>query len=199
MKTILSFLIISFLISCTSSTTKQVQPENKDKKFGQQLIHQGFLKYSDSTQLTKLEKGLLTNFDIYNRANAKIFDIDAEELAEFNFDFFLPEMNKMLEKRNLQLNIQLLPEKNDSYSILINNEEVLLYKKNEMENYSFWDKAPRNFFKKINQLLKQKGRDEVFYLMYGGNDLHAILLTKAQHNTIISYYAKIKREQPYLP
>ena len=56
----------------------------------QSLIDKGFLKYADSSKVDSLKTQLISSFDIYEDENFKIAHIDAEELAEFSFDFFLP-------------------------------------------------------------------------------------------------------------
>ena len=71
--------------------------------------------------------------------------------------------------------------------------------KNELDNKTFWDTAPRNFFKKVNQILKAKNIDEQFYLLYGWNDLHTMLLTDKQFSIISDYYKDNEKERPYKP
>ena len=41
--------------------------------------------------------------------------------------------------------------------------------------------------------------EEQFYLLYGGNDLHAILLTQKQLSIIEKYYKNKSPEIPYKP
>jgi len=68
--------------------------ESDKIKFAAELIDNDFLKYPDSLNIDSLKIQILSEFDIYDDNNFKIVHIDAEELAEFNFDFFLPKLNK---------------------------------------------------------------------------------------------------------
>ena len=71
-------------------------PKSDKRNYATELIDQGFLKYADSTKFDSLKTQLSNSFDIYEDENFKIAHIDAEELAEFSFDFFLPSLNKIL-------------------------------------------------------------------------------------------------------
>ena len=201
--TILFFLI--FLISCKqkeqiqNSSELNVNSEKSDSIYGEKLIENDFLKYADNSKVESLKKQLISNFDIYDDDNLKIAHIDAEELAEFSFDFFLPQLNEILEKRNVSLAVKLADDYEKTNDIIINGEKLNLYTKKELDNQTFWDTAPRNFFKKVNEMLKEQEMDEQFYLLYGGNDLHTILLTDKQFLIISEYYKDSEREKPYRP
>jgi len=67
-----------------------------------------------------------------------------------------------------------------SNEVFLNGEKIQLYAKAELENSDFWDTDSRTFFKKLNELLKKKSINESFFLLYNGNDLHALLLTDKQ-------------------
>lgn len=170
-----------------------------DSIYATELIDNDFLKYVDSSKIDSLKAKLKNSFDIYDDNNLKIAHIDAEELAEFHFDFFLPRINKMLEKRNANLTVNTANDYEKTNDIIINGEKLNLYTKKELDNLTFWDTAPRNFFKKINEILKAKNLDEEFYLLYGGNDLHTILLTDKQFSIISEYYKDNEKEKPYKP
>ena len=201
--TILFFLI--YLISCDqnaqtqNSTKPNKNVEKLDSIYGRKLIDNDFLKYSNNSKIDSLKTQLIKNFDIYNDENFKIVHIDAEELAEFSFDFFLPQLNKILEKRSVNLTVKSADDYQKSYDIIINGEKLNLYTQKEHDNQTFWDTAPRNFFKKVNEILDSKNIDEHFYLLYGGNDLYTILLTDKQFLIISEYYKDNKNEKPYKP
>ena len=173
--------------------------QKSDSIYATELIDNDFLKYVDSSKKDSLKTELKKSFDIYDEDNFKIIHIDAEELAEFSFDFFLPQLNKMLEKRNVNLTVKTANDYENSNNIIINGEKLNLYTKKELDNQTFWDTAPRNFFKKVNELLKAKNSDEQFYLLYGGNDLHTLLLTDKQFSIISKYYKNNEKEKPYKP
>ena len=181
----------------------QTQNDNmvkSDKRnYATQLIDNGFLKYVDSSKVDSLKDQMTNSFDIYEDDNFKIAHIDAEELAKFSFDFFLPSLNKILSKRDIKLSAQKLNNDDNSFEALINGDTTQLYTQNELTNNTFWDSAPRNFFRKVNEILKAKNSDEQFYLLYGGNDLHTMLLTDKQFSIIADYYKGSAKETPYKP
>ncbi len=166
---------------------------------GAQLLDSGFLDYADSSKLDSLKSGLVNSFDIYDKANNKIAHIDAEELAEFSFGFFLPRLNEMLAKREFELKVQTADDYSTSNDILLNKERIRLYTRTELEKGIFWNSASRSFFKEINRQLGIKKITESFYLLYEGNDLHVLLLTASQHRIIAEKYKNEPKEIPYLP
>ena len=198
---LLSLLFFTFiLVSCNpKAQTKNDNMQKSDSIYATELIDNDFLKYVDNSKKDSLKTELKKSFDIYDEDNFKIIHIDAEELAEFSFDFFLPQLNKMLEKRNVNLTVKTANDYENSNNIIINGEKLNLYTKKELDNQTFWDTAPRNFFKKVNELLKAKNSDEQFYLLYGGNDLHTLLLTDKQFSIISEYYKNNEKEKPYKP
>lgn len=161
------------------------------------LVDAEFLKYAETSNIDSLMKFSA----IYDSENNKFCMIDAEELAEFNFDFFVPKINKMLKKRNsnLYLHVKTTEDLKKNNNILINGEEVKLYTHSELKNENFWGIASRNFFKKVNQILERKNINEKFYLLYGGNDLATILLTEEQFELIKNFYKNNETEIPYKP
>ena len=189
--------MILFLLSCKPSS-KEKENINMNSP-ADRLIENDFLKYADSTEAERLREALKTSFDIYDEKNYRIAVIDAEELAELSFDFFLPALNKILSKRDIELIVETLPETEQTHDIMINKDTVRLFTDEELRNGDFGDTAPRNFFKKVNQILADKNSDERFYLLYGWNDLHAMLLTSKQQSIIAEYYKNKPKEVPYIP
>jgi hypothetical protein len=164
-----------------------------------ELIANGFLKYADSSRVQELEAELKNSFDLYDADNFRIVHVDAEELAEFSFDFFLPSLNEILAKRQFELVVSKLNADDSSFDILLNGSVVTLYDEEDLRSWNFWDVASRVFFKELNKQLITKGLDEQFCLFYGGNDLHAMLLTDKQYSLIADYYKKLPKEAPYKP
>lgn len=197
-KLFLFFLTILFSLSQNAHTQNQ-NIQKLDSIYGKELIENDFLKYAETSKIDSLKKDLKDSFNIYDEANFKIAHIDAEELAEFTFSFFLPRLNKMLAKRSLYLIVETTSDYEKTNNILINGEKINLYTKQELDNLTFWDTAPRNFFKKVNQILKTKNSEEQFYLLYGGNDLHVLLLTEKQFLLITEYYKDNEKNKPYTP
>jgi len=201
MKQLALLFFTIFLISCKQNPQTQsdnMQQSNRGN-YAVELINNDFLKYADSSKIDTLKTGLLNAFDIYEDDNFRIVHIDAEELAEFSFDFFLPSLNKILAKRDIKISAQQLDNNTNSYEALINGDTVQLYTQKDLDNEIFWDTASRHFFQKVNEVLKTKNNSEQFYLLYGGNDLHAILLTDKQLSIIADYYNSKPSEIPYKP
>lgn len=201
MKTLILIFLSTLLLSC-SSTKENSQIEKsiiENNKYGNELIKEDFLKFANTQKIDSVKIEIINSFDIYNEETYKFASIDAEELAEFNFEFFLPQLNKILEKRNVTLTVKTTNDYETTSNILVNNERINLYTKQELDNKTFWDAAPRNFFKKVNEILKSNNSDEKFYLLYGGNDLSTLLLTEKQFQIIKNYYKNNPKDIPYLP
>lgn len=196
-------LLLCLVISVSCNQYSQTKNDNKLKsdktKYAAELIDNDFLKYADSVTFDSLKTQLINEFDIYDDSNFKIVHIDAEELAEFNFDFFLPNLNKILSKRNINISAQKVNNHDNSFDVLINGEQIRLYTQSELDNYSFWDTSSRNFFRQVNKIMKLNNSNEQFYLLYGGNDLHILLLTDKQFSIITDYYKDNDKEKPYKP
>ncbi len=92
-----------------------------------------------------------------------------------------------------------LNDDDHSFDIVLNGDTLQLYTQSELDNNTFWDSAPRNFFRKLNEQLSAQKIDEQFYLLYGGNDLHVMLLTAKQRAIIAAYYKQDPKEIPYKP
>ncbi len=200
MKHVIILLFSTILISCNQNVqTQKDNMQKSDSIYATELIDNEFLKYADSSKLDSLKTQLKNSFDIYDDENYKITHIDAEELAEFSFDFFIPNLNRLLEERQVNLSVKKLNSDDNSFDIVINEDTIQLYSNNDLDNSIFWDTAPRNFFKKANEILKTKNIDEQFYLLYGGNDLHTLLLTDKQFSIISEYYKNNDKERPYKP
>jgi hypothetical protein len=195
---ILVFSITLFSCSQNAQTQNNKMPKS-DRNYATELIDNGFLKYADSSKVGSLKTQLTNSFDIYEDDNFKIAHIDAEELAEFSFDFFLPNLNKILSRRDIKLTAQKLNNDDNSFDALINDDTIQLYTQNDLDNNTFWDTASRNFFRKVNEILKEKNSNEQFYLLYGGNDLHTLLLTDKEFSIISDYYKGNDKEKPNKP
>lgn len=194
------FIILYSLLGCSQSKDKKIYTENlTTRNLGAELIKNGFLQYANQLKIDTLKNEIEKHFYICNEETYKFAHIDAEELAEFNFEFFLPQINKMLEKRNVSLTIKTTENYKNTFKISLNGEEFDLYLKKGIENYKFWESAPQNFFREVNKILRKKRKDEKFYLLYGGNDLSVLLLTENQFEIINRKYINEPNEIPYLP
>lgn len=191
------FLFLCF--SCSPDKTTDDANALLDNIHGNKLIAAGFLMYADTAKIDSLADQVITSFDIYDEQINKNLHIDAEELAEFQFDFFLPKLNMILSKRNFTLDVKTAENYETSNEVLLNSEKIQLYTKDDLEKNDFWDKASRTFFRKLNELLKKQNINESFFLVYTGNDLHTLLLTDDQFNIIAARFGNDPKETPYRP
>lgn len=192
--------VLSALFIFVSCNQSQGQEESKNPhEFGKKLIEAGFLKYADSAKVDSLKLRIIDSFNIYNEGINKLVFVDAEELAEFNFDFFMPEINRILAQRNVRVKVITAPDYEVSNDIFINGDKLKLYTRDQMKLRTFWNNASHNFFAKINEFLKDKHLEEKFYLLYGDNDLHVFLLTVNQQKIIAEWYDNNENEIPYAP
>lgn len=190
-----------FLVNCSQDLKKEDSDTQKQARenHASELIHNDFLKYAAGSNTDSLEMQLKNSFNIYDTENFRIAHIDAEELSEFNFDFFLPNLNKILAKRDVGLTAQKLNNDKNSYDILINGDTIKLFTEEELSRGTSWEAAPRNFFQKLNEIMQSENLNENFYLLNGGNDLHAMFLTEKQLSIIADYYKNEPRAIPYKP
>lgn len=206
MKSILLTAIVISATACsknketTITKTEIVSSKNSnDSILGKKLIENDYLKYADATKSDSLKKEIAESFMIYDEETYKFAHIDAEELAEYNFDSFVPQLNKMLAKRNISLSIKTADDYEKTNNIFINNEKVNLYTPKELKYGNFWKVASKNFFGKLNDILKVGHSEEKFYLIYGGNDLAVLLLTQKQFEIIKEKYKTSPQDIPYVP
>lgn len=196
------FVLMSILLSsCFKYKEPSVKPVErvKDANEGARLLEIEFLDFADTLKLDSLKADILNSYDIYDEGNGKIAHIDAEELAEFNFDFFMPSLTKMLDKRGFTLTIQTANGYEETNAILINTTPVQLYTQKELESGDLWGIASKRFFKEVNRQLTRAKIGESFYLLYSDNDLHVLLLTPKQYDAIAEHYKHNQQEIPYLP
>ena len=178
MKHILKILLALIIVGCSQNSNQSQQIDTSNE--------------TETNPVSKENK-----FDFYS--DSILTHIDAEELCEFSFDFFVPELNQKLARKNLKLDVKTADDYENSLTIVINGRKVKLYSNEELSNGKFWDSGPRNFFKIVNEILKDQNIDEQFYLLYGGNDLHTVFLTKEQFEIMSKINGNDKNEIPYLP
>lgn len=202
MKNAIIILCSLTIFSCyrknKSDISQQYQvekPAMTDKEFIEKLIKTDFFIYADSS----INNIPIDSLNAYDEKTNKFAHIDAEELAEFSLDFFTPQLTKMLEKRNIKLIIKKTINTKKLNEININNKNVVLYTKYELENDIFWNSSSINFFTRLNQILKEKNSNEKFYLINDGNDLSTLLLTNSQYNIFIEKHKANPNEIPRIP
>lgn len=204
MKKLIAILVVLGLVSCNQNQTvsKERLTKNEvilDKKFGKQLIDSQYLKYAEVSKIDSLQYGILNSFNIYEEDTNKYAFIDEENIAEFTFDSFMPQIEKMLQKRKIEIKVEVPKDYVKTYSVIINSEVLKLYFDENQKEKSLIENSTSIFFKKLNEILKKNSSNEKFYLLYGGNDLGAFLLDEKQYEIIKERYRESDNEIPYLP
>lgn len=204
MKKLIAILVVLGLVSCNQNQTVSKErltknEVNLDKKFGKQLIDSQYLKYAEVSKIDSLQYGILNSFNIYEEDTNKYALIDEENIAEFTFDSFMPQIEKMLQKRKIEIKVEVPKDYVKTYSVIINSEVLKLYFDENQKEKSLIENSTSIFFKKLNEILKKNSSNEKFYLLYGGNDLGAFLLDEKQYEIIKERYRESDNEIPYLP
>jgi hypothetical protein len=202
MKNTILLLFMLTMISCHKKIENEIsqnieveKTEMTDKEFIEKLIKADFFKYAEPT----ININQIDSLNVYDEKSNKFARIDAEELAEFSFDNFVPQITKMLVKRDIKLLVKKTENTEKINQINVNGENIILYTKEELENGNFWNSASVNFFRKLNKLLEEKKSKERFYLVYEGNDLSTFLLTNSQNGIFIERYKSETNEIPRNP
>jgi hypothetical protein len=198
----MKYLIILIVIlgSCSINHDNSVisQTANQDSLVNE-LVQSDFLRYADSSALDSVRQSFLKDGYIFSPEIHRFVHIDAEELAEGSFASFKPDLTKILNKRGLEITFSTTENFEKLHEVMINAEVFALFDDKNLADYSFWDIAPRRFFDKLNQELEKSKSLERFYLLYGGNDLGAILLTDQQFRIIEKLNEGNTKEIPYKP
>ena len=204
MKKLIAIFLVLSLVSCNQNqmASKEQLIKNEeilDKKFGKQLIDTQYIKYAETSKIDLLQYGILNSFNIYEEDTNKYALVDEENIAEFTFDAFMHQIEKMLEKRNIKIKVEVPKDYEKTYSVIVNNEALKLYIDESQKEKSLIENSTSIFFKKLNEILKQNSCKEKFYLLYGGNDLGVFLLDEKQFEIIKERYKENSGEIPYLP
>ena len=163
------------------------------------MIDTQYIKYAETSKIDLLQYGILNSFNIYEEDTNKYALVDEENIAEFTFDAFMHQIEKMLEKRNIKIKVEVPKDYEKTYSVIVNNEALKLYIDESQKEKSLIENSTSIFFKKLNEILKQNSCKEKFYLLYGGNDLGVFLLDEKQFEIIKERYKENSGEIPYLP
>ncbi|MHC1774359.1 MAG: hypothetical protein AB9834_02985 [Lentimicrobium sp.] len=196
------YLIILTLIlsSCNiRHDNKTISQTKNQDSLVYELVNADFLQFTDSSKIDSVRQSFIKDGYIFSSEINRYLHIDAEELTEGSFDYFKTALTNILKNRGLEITFSTTENFEKLHKVKINNETFALFDDKNLTDYSFWDIAPRRFFEKINQELEKSKSQERFYLIYGGNDLGAILLTERQYNIIAKINEGNTKEIPYKP
>jgi hypothetical protein len=195
----LIFLILIFSSCNIKHDNSVITQTTKKDSLSNELIKNDFLVYTDSSIIDSVKQSFLKDGFIFSPEINRYVHIDAEELAEGSLDFFNTDLTKILNKRGLKITFTTTANFEKLHEVMINNKTFALYDDKSLADNSFWDISSRRFFEKMNQELEKSKSQERFYLLYGGNDLGAILLTDKQFNIIEKINEGNTKEIPCKP
>lgn len=196
----LIFLIVIFISCNIKHDNNNVISQNKHQdSLVNELIQNDFFVYTNSSNVDSIATFFVKDECIFSPEINRYVHIDAEELAEGSFDFFKINLTEILKKRGLEITFFTTQNFEKSHEVIINKKKFYLFDDKNIADFSFLDIGPRRFFKAINQELQISKSDERFYLLYGGNDLGAILMTDKQFEIIEKINEGNSKEIPYKP
>lgn len=172
------------------------------RKLAADLCNAGYFSYVEPERLTEVfaaaEEG-----NLYDESIGRVFNADAEDLAEGSVERFLGEVKPALERCGVAIHtvsqdVEQEHSDRQGYSVTVNGERHVIYSHEEAVNDtdSCWDIAPRRTFQLVNSLLEKAGSAERMYMLSGGNDCFAWLLTKEQCNILMATEALKERDKP---
>jgi hypothetical protein len=190
---------IAILSFCNIKHDKSVIAQTHPDSLTIALVQNDFLLYTDSSKIDSVRESFIKDGYIFSPEINRYVHIDAEELAEGSFDFFRTDLIRILKRRGIAITFSTTENFEKLHEVMINNKRFNLYEDKHLDDYSFWDIGSHRFFKSINEELEMSNSNERFYLIYGGNDLGAILLNDIQFRIIETINEENPKEIPYKP
>lgn len=180
-------------------------PLRRRTEFADRLESLGFFRYAPPTAMASLkhdfrESGWTAVFG----ETGRLFNADAEDLAEGGVGEFLREIEPFLIGQGISLN-QVEDEFSErGYWITVNGKPYTIYDTDELQRSDeqlglFWGLSSARAFAIVNGLLEAAGSEERLYAVNGGNDLFGFFLTPALRETICGYLGVKPRDRPYVP
>lgn len=193
-------ILTLILCSCNIKHGNELITQTKDQdSLVNELVNADFLQYTDSSKIESVRQSFINDGYIFGSEINRYVHIDAEELTEGSFDFFRTDLTRILKKRGFEVTFSTTENFETLHEVMINNEAFALFDDKNLTDNSFWDIGPRRFFDELNKELEKRKLQERFYLIYGGNDLGAILLTERQFSIIAKINEGNTKEIPYKP
>ena len=164
-------------------------------KFVGLLFDQGFFDNSEDWPRREELRAQIASDGNWTRSE-RLMHLDAEELAEGGiFDALMRNGPKFV-SRGASV-VQFRQSCNDAgYEIEINHRNFKIYDGSEMQDC--WGLASASFFEIANFLLEGNRCGDRAYALYGGNDLHGVLMSSQMFETIVQNTTDA-RELPYEP
>ncbi len=179
-------------------------PSRRRSEFADRLEALGFFNYAPPADLASLkhdfrESGWAAVFG----ETGRLFNADAENLAEGGVGEFLREIEPFLNGQRISLN-QVEDEFGErGYGITVNGKRYKIYDISELKRRSeqlglIWGLSGARAFAIVNGLLEGTGSEERLHAVNGGNDLFGFFLTPRLRETICDYPGVKPEGRPYL-
>ena len=183
---------------------KKIERDPKEaESFVARIDELGYFKYTDSSNVEKLKRIALKDFDTESELfwsedeetgqtiDYRNYACDGEDVYEEGGILnLLTELKPTFEKMNFKCDIQHFKEGWDEKNkcvnsrITINGTEYIIF--NCFSTGFGWGDAPMRIAEIINKELEKQGIDEQIYLISGGNEGRLVFLSKELYNYLYS-------------
>lgn len=181
-----------------------VDHKHDAEKFVKRLDELGYFKYANNTDLDRLKRTFIKEFDPASELTS-IWDDETHLPKDFRYYFcdgeevyeqggisrLLIDLKPVFDKMNFKCVITNHFEEWDehhqwlNHKITINGTAYIIF--NNFKDKG-WGEAPFRIAQILNIELQKQNIDEQIYFVNGGNDGRLVLLSKAQHELIYSTY-----------
>ena len=137
----------------------------------------GFYKFTPTEEIAAVKAEITNGLEKWLRAAGRLFDADAERLAEGGVRDLLDYLRPLLDREGVRLaSMEDRFDADEGYTIVINGREYTLWTKAEAKDS--WLLTSKRVLDLVNGLLVASGSNErVYHLAGGGEDAQIVLLT----------------------
>lgn len=200
---LITFIIIVLIIVCIKllmKNTKKQSTEPKQENINIELLindleKMGFYKYTEPKLIEENKQESIRTGYPFGEETGRQYSADSEDLSEGGVGEFLNEIKSFLDRQKVHFTIN-NEDFAEQYEIEVNNEKVILYTNEELENEDYADLTTRRAFAIISELLEKAGSHERIYALYDWNDQLAIFLTNEMFERINGDHEIEDREKP---
>ncbi len=171
--------------NATSAGNGDCRSPNHLSRLLETLESLGFYQYVAPEQIDDLKQEALATGYIFGwEGTARDYEADAENLAEGGVHEFLAKIAPFLTTQGVQIDSIEEHFRDTGYRITINGREYELYSGAELASANIWELTTTRAFGIVNTLLREAGSSERVFVLYGGNDLHAVFLTTEMYEVL---------------
>jgi hypothetical protein len=158
-----------------------------------------FYKYTPASEINRIKSESRKTGDIFGGPSVqRMYHADAEDIAEGYAFAFIEEIQAFLEILGVHIHtIDQVFENDKDYTLTIDDEMFILYLDKEADTlHDLWEITTIRVFGIVNHLLISAKSTERIYMLYGGNDCHAVFLTAEMFQIIKDSKALPESEIP---